>query len=601
MDKATFKTIGEILAPAPGSPQKKITIPNYQRGYKWSVKHNNGNTEEPSAVEKLLTDLEEPFRSRSDYFLQGITVRETDDATLIIDGQQRLTTIYLLLWLLGGKEAVSDINIAYEVRKQSREFLARLKKMDWQSAKGELKPNEGDGQDTYFFKLALWQIAGWAAHIDAHAAMAEYVREHVRVIYITIDTPEKAVRTFAMMNGTKASMLDEELVKAEMLRLVSRPCPRTNTMPQTPEGVLDLLRDICAEDWEATSLRSRYAREWDKWLYWWNRADVREFFNVGTPMGLLLEYHYKGLAKGGKARFGFDTFKKECLDGENNLAGKKNAKATFAGLRHLQKSFEDIYNNATTYNWLGLSLRCDGSDEKYETITYFMENKNDASLLRRYAKCKMAGATHREITADDEEVQKRLAEKQAAFANCLKEPVVYDAHNAECYRFLTFLNIEEENKLNDSSRSKRKFDFSIWSNKSLEHIHPKSKVWHKGDDGRLYRGDGKPCNEQEVAEINGERGGWLARGHIESAAGHSLTEHCIGNLVLLYGSNNSEFGAKPFLEKKETFFDVASPGFKSRSLLHTISKFAKPKWGAEEIANYYNEIAKQLETLYGHK
>lgn len=33
---------------------------------------------------------------------------------------------------------------------------------------------------------------------------------------------EKAVRTFTMMNGQKARMHDEELVKAEMLHIVSQ-------------------------------------------------------------------------------------------------------------------------------------------------------------------------------------------------------------------------------------------------------------------------------------------------------------------------------------------------------------------------------------------
>lgn len=40
------------------------------------------------------------------------------------------------------------------------------------------------------------------------------------MLYIVIDR-DKAVRTFTMMNGQKAKMHDEELVKAEMLHIIS--------------------------------------------------------------------------------------------------------------------------------------------------------------------------------------------------------------------------------------------------------------------------------------------------------------------------------------------------------------------------------------------
>lgn len=52
------------------------------------------------------------------------------------------------------------------------------------------------------------------------------------------------------------------------------------------------------------------------------------------------------------------------------------------------------------------------------------------------------------------------------------------------------------------------------------------------------------------------------------------SEHCIGNLVLLYGRDNSKFGAKSFEAKKALYFnpDAESEGlnFKSRSLLHSM-------------------------------
>ena len=593
MNEATFKTIGEILTPSGGKQVRHIVIPNYQRGFKWAVQDWNGKTKELSAVEKLLNDLEMPCRNESDYFLQGITVQEKEDAIVLIDGQQRVTTMYLLLWYLGGPNAIADIDLQYEIREKSGDFLWSLKNID-RSQQAVFEPSAEDDQDVYYFKQAILQMGNFFEGRDELLGeMADYIKRQVKVIYITVDTVEKAVRTFTMMNGAKANMLDEELVKAEMLRLVSRPTSKNMVATTSLEGGLELLRDICAEDWETTALRSRYAREWDKWACWWNRADVQGFFNVETPMGLLLEYYFKQNSVDNKARFDFDGFSKQFLKKGDTRETIQNTKHVFKSLRHLQKSFEDIYADFKAYNWLGLSLKSDGGNEKYEIVSYFIENKNEKKKLERYAKCKMAGCTHAEITSEDKE--NVLCDKQEGFKSALLQPDVY--HNAwfQCCKFLMYLNILEDNKLS------RKFDFSIWGNKSLEHIFPKSRVFHVGEDGERYRGDNQKCTEGEIATIESGSREWLARKEIAELSDSELTEHGIGNLVLLYGNNNSEFGNKSFSEKKEAYFKVSNDkdkDLRSRNLLHSVSKFANSDWRAKEIVDYYKEITTQLNRLY---
>ena len=68
-------------------------IPDYQRGYRWT------NLE----VEKLLSDLEEFFSYNTTgnafYCMQPLVVffNKNRNAWEVIDGQQRLTTLYLIL------------------------------------------------------------------------------------------------------------------------------------------------------------------------------------------------------------------------------------------------------------------------------------------------------------------------------------------------------------------------------------------------------------------------------------------------------------------------------------------------------------------------
>ena len=72
-----------------------FNIPEYQRGYRWEKKQ----------VEDLLNDLKYFIEKKSDkkefYCLQPIVVYKTDENSYdVIDGQQRLTTLYLILQAL---------------------------------------------------------------------------------------------------------------------------------------------------------------------------------------------------------------------------------------------------------------------------------------------------------------------------------------------------------------------------------------------------------------------------------------------------------------------------------------------------------------------
>ena len=148
-------------------------------------------------------------------------------------------------------------------------------------------------------------------------------------------------------------------------------------------------------------------------------------------------------------------------------------------------------------------------------------------------------------------------------------------------------NIEEDSKLG------RKFDFSIWSERSLEHIYPKSKFYRieTTDNGvkRYIRGDGDEIEEKDT------------RGLIDEAKFKEKgNEHCIGNLVLLYKNENSGFGAKSFDDKKSIYFNVdADKPFRSRHLLHTISVFAKKEWGVNEIVENKNKFINEIKEYYG--
>lgn len=94
----------------------KFKIPSYQRGYKWRK----------AQVEQLLKDLYEHYQSNNTFYcLQPLVVKKENDYYKVIDGQQRLTTIYMILKYLGVSK---PYELSYESREKSKEFLENIDK-----------------------------------------------------------------------------------------------------------------------------------------------------------------------------------------------------------------------------------------------------------------------------------------------------------------------------------------------------------------------------------------------------------------------------------------------------------------------------------------
>ncbi len=75
----------------------KFEIPFYQRAYSW----------EKQDIEKLVNDT----NARSRHYLGNIVVKKNDDKFIVIDGQQRLTTIYIIFMALKEKPFELDYEI----------------------------------------------------------------------------------------------------------------------------------------------------------------------------------------------------------------------------------------------------------------------------------------------------------------------------------------------------------------------------------------------------------------------------------------------------------------------------------------------------------
>ena len=91
-------------------------IPAYQRGYKW------GSQNENDPVPILLEDLKNAFVNspQKNYYLQYITVSKKNDYLEVIDGQQRLTTLSIILSIFNlyddEIERIAEHKLDYAIR-----------------------------------------------------------------------------------------------------------------------------------------------------------------------------------------------------------------------------------------------------------------------------------------------------------------------------------------------------------------------------------------------------------------------------------------------------------------------------------------------------
>lgn len=520
---------------------KTFVIPDYQRGYIWGKRRVG----EKDSVTNLLDDLKCRFRNGTDTFLQGFTVTEKEKEIILIDGQQRTICLFLLLKWLGCDK---PFKIQYEIRKKSNDFLKNLDNLDINTVQ---ENEEEDFQDIYFFQKTLHIINDSLKDFDKQAFIT-YLLRKVKFLYINI--PElQARKVFAMMNGNKAKMLPEEVIKAEILRIAS---------------LSDDEQPNQTQEWENNMLRSRYAREWDKWLYWWNREDVKKLYRCENTMGLLVSSYLKQ-KKGEKLTF--ESFKNKCL----KEVKPKEAKQTFDGLRDLQKHYEDTFNDVETHNMIGAILRILDNNNQKKFLEYYFIEGNHREDLNKYYKLVFLGMTHDEIVEKNKD---KFNKKYDTTYSALEDKELYMGDNKEyAFRLLLRLNVDQD------TLQKRKFNFDIWNDRSLEHIYPKSKVVHKQDE-KWYDGENKQVEIDNFLT-------YLTRDEIKIANEKKVTttEHSIGNLVLLYKNENCAFNNSEFNKKKEMFFSPNNTKLvKSRHLLHTICVFAeKMKWEGEEIAQNY--------------
>lgn len=253
-----MKTISDLL-------DEQFFIPAYQRGYRWTTRQ----------VTDLLNDIKEfQYKAKKNefYCLQPIVVKKNEDKWEVVDGQQRLTTIYIILNYLQElfpKVIKSCYQLSYETRADSEAFLKNINNdlaknnIDYfhiSNAKVAIEEWFDDEDPMLPFKLTQTLLSN-----------SDDIEPNVKFIWYELSEHENATEVFTRLNMGKIPLVNAELVKALFLKS-SNFKRNENQNNENKSIIVDLEQVKISQEWDSIekSLQD------DAFWYFLSKEDKRD-------------------------------------------------------------------------------------------------------------------------------------------------------------------------------------------------------------------------------------------------------------------------------------------------------------------------------------
>ena len=214
-------------------------IPIYQRGYAW----------ERPEVEQLIQDIQDSMNDKQLHYYIGSIVtyrlpenRNSKPILQVIDGQQRLTTIYLLLCVLRKLNKLwftqYDPQLTFENRRKSSDILNRL----WIGSQGDY--NENDSPIINAFRT-LENCLKRMKLVNKLDAFTRYLETNVIILISDVPPDTDLNHYFEIMNSRGEQLEQHEIIKARCIAKL-----KNNHLKQKAFGMI----------WDAVSNMRRYVQ-----------------------------------------------------------------------------------------------------------------------------------------------------------------------------------------------------------------------------------------------------------------------------------------------------------------------------------------------------
>ena len=517
-------------------------IPLYQRGYKWTT----------NQIEKLLTDIDKFEQQPGKFYcVQNITLVPNSEKKCynVVDGQQRLTTMSLLLSVLDSEEIIKDKlafpenSIRHYTNLFLKEFVIEKKELPttWQDF---IETDRNfDHQDIYHLWSGYRTIEKWIGKniVDRDAFRSKLLTD-VKFICNIIEG-EKEEKIFGNLNSKRIYLDGADLVRALLITRVTQEAAKT-------ESLKDIVR--------INERRIRIGWELDHINQWWNQEDVKSYFEP-----------YIQVETSGDIHFDLDQHpinKLLCLYAASEeweslsleeIEKLENSTKLYHDLQKLHHELMEWYTHPIIFHYLGFLFHQSRKTPEFSTILnywrYKCNTKQDfCNYLLQKIKLVLFGSN---------EIDQIFGEDKEWYSEDNLVPI------------LVFLDIIEALK---KDRKKLHVSAFLKKNNDIEHIYPQNPRTETDKRGYLeYLMELNPemRNDQRIVDNKISAVNELVLDEIIQEYSQKVNTDSIGNLVLLYYKLNRSIQNKSYAFKRKKVLDFYNKGNYIQP--HTLKVFSR--------------------------
>lgn len=347
-------------------------IPDYQRGYRWT----------PSLAIQMLDDFKEFIEDLEDeeknpgqfYCLQPIVVKPFEKEGRIfyelIDGQQRLTTLLIILKHLEdairseiGKDKFKHFCLTYQTPRHS---LGDENLID-HIINGT--PDIDANVDDFYMQLVSESIKEWFDENGMRGKMASFIlgerldkndnnrdkAKNVRVLWYEIGTAEKdtSVNIFTHLNIGKIPLTNGELIKASFIRSSSKK-----------------LSEKIAREWDVIEQKLQN----DKFWYFLRKSKSLDKYE--TRIELIFDL-ISGWEKDKEFYWTFNHF--------SNLIADKSAEIVWMQVKDYFRELEYWFKDNNLFHLLGFLIECGVTIPEVKKLA-IVEEPNSVAVTQKEPK-----------------------------------------------------------------------------------------------------------------------------------------------------------------------------------------------------------------------
>lgn len=538
-------------------------IPGYQRPYAWT-------TDQASELFEDLKDaLENGGRVKAidelgPYFLGSMVLIKAEERPEadVVDGQQRLTTLVLLLSAiratLDGGEAEGITTLIYqrgnailnhpdrfrlELRPRDSEFFQKYVQKEGGIA--ELVKREGqmsDSQINLKLNAALFMKLLQTMPRQQRVRLAQFLVNCCYLVAVSTPDLDSAFRIFSVLNSRGLNLSATDILKAEIIGAI-------------PEGE----RDDYTEKWETTEEELR--REGFQELL----GQIRTVYRKAKPKGTLLKEFKEHVSHKYTAKQLIDEVIHPMAEAYEML--RKASYISTHGAEAVNAMLGWL-NKLEFVDWLqpALAFTVRHSNDPVSMGAFFKDLERLAyGLLLRKSGINERVERFSKLTAAVEAGEDLTGKRSPLQLSRVEQQGVYDALSGAFYddfaaRARTLILIRLDALLASGGAT---YDHPVIS---VEHVYPQSP---------------KPDSD------------WVKS--IPDAQLRALRIHQLGNLALLTRRKNSAASNWEFDRKKKTYFS-GKGGVCPFPL--TIQVLSQAKWGVAEIDARQNELVSLFEAYW---